>query len=219
LKEDVGSLVRALRPYCLEIRADAQSRLVRYAEELLHWNDRLNLLSRPDAPNVIRKHCAASLGVFLVAQPGPRDSWIDIGSGAGLPGLVLKIVRPDLNMSLLESARKRCQFLETTVRSLGLDPVPVYSLRAETLIARGEGLGRYSVMTVRAVATLESTIRMFSPLVAPRGRIITFKGPGWKDEIGQAEGGGSLKEHGFSVESVTRIPWTAGNLIVLRKRA
>jgi 16S rRNA (guanine527-N7)-methyltransferase len=217
LMADAGALAKALRPYCLELHADAQSRLVRFAEELLQWNDRLNLLSRPDAPNVIRKHCAASLGVLLVTRPGPRDRWIDVGSGAGFPGLVLKIVRPDLDMSLLESARKRCIFLENTVRTLELGRVPVHSLRAETLISRGEEVGRYSVMTVRAVTTLEGTVSMFSPLVAPSGRIVTFKGPAWREEVEQAQERGVLKAHGLSLESVTRIPWTAGHLIVLRK--
>jgi 16S rRNA (guanine527-N7)-methyltransferase len=195
----------------------APARLQAFARELLTRSDRLNLLSRADAPQVIRKHVAASLGVFLVAHPTEGEEWIDVGTGAGFPGLVLKIAEPGLRITLLDSARKRCLFLESVVRGLDLGRVPVLPLRVETLVARGEDVGRFAVLTARAVTSLVETVRAFGPLVAPGGRIVSFKGPGWPEEIKTLDAAGLMGPGGASLDSVTRIPWVAGHLVTLRK--
>ncbi len=217
LEEDLTSLEGALSPYSIEISEDAHDRILMFSHELLDWNDRLNLLSRSDAPNVVRKHVAASLGVLLAVHPSPVDRWVDVGTGAGFPGLVLKIVRPELRVELLDSARKRCLFLENTLRLLGIRDVKVLPKRVETMIAHREAIGHYSVMTVRAVTSLPETLVGFGALVAPGGRIVTFKGPTWKDEVEAAAEDGSMARSGFELESVTRIPWTAGHLVTLKK--
>lgn len=217
LDDDLRDLEEALASYSFELDDAAHERILLFSRELISWNDRLNLLSRSDAPNVIRKHVAASIGVFLVARPVAGDAWIDVGTGAGFPGLILKILRPDMNMTLLDSARKRCLFLENVLRQLVLGRVPVLPLRVETLVARGDGVGRYQVLTARAVSSLPDTLQGFGPLVAPGGRIITFKGPQWHEELESARAAGYLNASGFEIETATRIPWTAGHLLSLRK--
>jgi 16S rRNA (guanine527-N7)-methyltransferase len=217
LEDDLLALEKALRPYSISINDDAHWRILLFAKELVSWNDRLNLLSRADAPNVIRKHVAASIGVYLVVQPTPGEEWLDVGTGAGFPGLILKIIRPDASISLLDSARKRCLFLDNTLKMLDLGKVPVLPLRAETLVARGDGLGAYSVVTARAVCSLEETLIGFGPLVARGGQIVTFKGPQWLEEVQGVRDRGVLEREGFELESATRIPWTAGHLLGLRK--
>jgi 16S rRNA (guanine527-N7)-methyltransferase len=214
---DLAWLLAVIEPYSIPMDARAPARLQVFARELLNRSDRLNLLSRGDAPQVIRKHVAASLGVFLVAHPSEGEEWIDVGTGAGFPGLVLKIAQPGLCITLLDSARKRCRFLESMVRSLGLGRVPVMPLRVEALVARGEDVGRFEVLTVRAVTSLVETVRGFGPLVAPGGRIVTFKGPRWPEEIKTLEAAGLMGWGGVSLDSVTRIPWIAGHLVTLRK--
>jgi 16S rRNA (guanine527-N7)-methyltransferase len=214
---DIAWLLAVIEPYSIPLEPGAPARLRVFARELLVWSGRLNLLSRADAPQVIRKHVAASLGVFLVAQPAEHEEWIDVGTGAGFPGLVLKIARPDLRITLLDAARKRCRFLEDVVRSMELGRVPVVPLRVETLVARGEGLGRYHLLTARAVTSLVETVRSFGPLVAPSGRIVTFKGPRWHEEIESLHAAGLLGPEGVSLDSVTRIPWVSGHLVTLRK--
>jgi 16S rRNA (guanine527-N7)-methyltransferase len=217
LEDDLVELERELEPYSIQVDDAAHDRILTFSKELLAWNDRLNLLSRADAPNVIKKHVAASIGVFLVVQPSPWDLWIDVGTGAGFPGLVLKILRPDLNMTLLDSARKRCLFLENTLRLLEIGRIPVLPLRVETLIARAENLGTYTILSSRAVAALGETMTGFGPLVAPGGRIVTFKGPQWLEELASARSRGILQETGFDLEAATRIPWTVGHLLSFRK--
>jgi 16S rRNA (guanine527-N7)-methyltransferase len=206
-----------VQPFSLQIDPQAQDRILIFARELMSWNDRFNLLSRSDAPNVIRKHVAASLGVFLVAPPSPWDRWIDVGTGAGFPGLVLKMVQPSLDMTLVDSARKRCLFIENTVRTMGLGRVPVWTQRVETLIAHGSAAAQFSVLTARAVAALDESIASFGPLLRVGGRVVTFKGPQWKEELDTATESGVLDKCGFVLESSTRIPWTAGHLLCLRK--
>ena len=217
LEKDLLALERHLQPFSIGIEPLAHDRILTFSKELMSWNDRFNLLSRADAPNVIKKHVAASIGVFLVAQPSPWDRWIDVGTGAGFPGLVLKILRPDINMVLLDSARKRCLFLENTIRIMEMAKVPILPLRVETLIARGEMLGAYTVLTSRAVASLTETVSGFGSLVAPGGRIVTFKGPQWLEELESVQASGVLAGTGFALEAATRIPWTAGHILSFRK--
>lgn len=218
LSEDLERLNSALKPYGLSLDGASKGKLLRFAEELVLWNDRLNLLSRNDVQNVISKHAASSLGVLLLADVVPAARWIDIGTGAGFPGMVLKIVRPELSLDLLDSARKRCIFLEEMRRVLELGPMTIWQLRAETLLSRGEGLGQYDVVTSRAVAGLEDSLRAFGPFVRPGGRYITFKGPLWSDEVSALDQSGVLDQTGFSLEANTRVPWSLGHILSFRKR-
>ncbi len=217
LEQDLERLERQLAPYSLSFSDETRERILKFSRDLISWNDRLNLLSRADAPNVVRKHVAASIGVLLVAVPSHGEKWIDVGTGAGFPGLILKMMRPDLDITLVDSARKRCLFIENTIRTTDLGKVPVLPLRVETFIARGEGLGSFAVLTARAVASLDATLAGFGPLVSPGGRIVTFKGPQWKEELEAAQASGAFASAGFTFEAATRIPWTSGHLLTLRK--
>lgn len=218
LSEDLERLNGALGPYGLDFDATAQARILRFAGDLVLWNDRLNLLSRNDVQNVISKHVASSMGVLLLTTAVPGSRWIDIGTGAGFPGMVLKIARPELSLDLLDSARKRCIFLEEVRRGLELGPMPILQLRAETMLSRGEGVGQYDIVTSRAVASLEDSLRVFGPFARPGGRYITFKGPQWSDEIGALEKSGIPDQTGFSLEANTRVPWSVGHILCFRKR-
>lgn len=217
LARELTQLIEAVREHGVTLPDASAGRLLTFATALLEWNDRLNLLSRPDAPNVVRKHVAASLGVCLVREPAPNEHWIDVGTGAGFPGLVLKIVRPHMNLTLLESARKRCIFLERITHDLSLAPTPILQMRAETLIERNRDHPGFDVVTARAVASLEDSLRHFGPLVAQQGSFITFKGPGWEADLEDLGARGVLVAAGFALETATPIPWTPGTLLHLRR--
>lgn len=215
-REDATRLGADVRPFGIPLDDAARERIVIFANELVLWNDRLNLLSRPDTANVIRKHVAASLGVFLLHDATVGERWIDVGTGAGFPGLALKVVRPDLDISLLDSAKKRCTFLENAVRSVGVGPVQIHQMRAETLLNHRGGKGAYDVVTCRAVASLPDSLRAFSGLVAPGGRLITFKGPTWFEDLEQVRGEG-LTSLGMDFESAVRVPWTFAHILSFRR--
>lgn len=218
IRDDIQWLYKSVLPYSIELDRVVQDRLFRFATELIRWNDRLNLLARTDVVNVVRKHVAASLGVFLVAPPTTSERWIDVGTGGGFPGFVLRMVHPEMDITLMDSARKRCLFLESVARELDLGPVPVLAMRAETHLAHGEGRRAYDAVTTRAVAALRETLTLFGPLVRERGRIITYKGPRWAEELEAAEAAGALGQSGFEFISATRIPWTSGHILVLQRR-
>lgn len=108
----------------------------------------------------------------------------DVGSGAGLPGLVLAIARPDLRLTLVEPLLRRTTYLNEVVEQLGLANVTVVRGRAEEL----HGRERYDVVTSRAVAPLERLLRWSMPLVAPHGALLAMKGSSVDDEVAEAAG-------------------------------
>lgn len=213
---DAARLGAVVRPFGIALDEGARERIVCFAKELILWNDRLNLLSRPDAPNVIRKHVAASLGVFLIRDPAIGERWIDVGTGAGFPGLVLKLVEQELDIALLDSAKKRCTFLENAIRGIGVEPITIHQMRAETLLNHRGGKGAYDVVTCRAVASLGDSLREFSGLVAPGGRFITFKGPSWYEDLEHVRSQ-TLVPTGMEFEAAVRVPWTFAHLLSFRR--
>lgn len=219
LSRDIATLRAAVEPFGIPFDDGVTDRLTTFARELVSWNERHNLLSRMDVQNVISKHVAASLGVFLLVDPIPGQRWIDVGSGAGFPGMVLKLVRPEIEMTLLDSSKKRCEFLEHIARTIDLERLHILSMRAETLLSHRGGRKGFDVLTSRAVASLEDSMRNFGGLLAPGGRFITFKGPNWMAEVETAISRGSFRASGLSMESVARVPWTQSHLLMLRADA
>jgi 16S rRNA (guanine527-N7)-methyltransferase len=113
----------------------------------------------------------------------PRSSVCDIGSGAGLPGLVLAIARPDLTVTLVEPLLRRTTFLEEVVAELGITAVGVHRGRADSL----HGTRTFDVVTSRAVAPLDRLLAWSMPLVAPSGAMVAMKGSSAGDEVAAAE--------------------------------
>ena len=142
----------------------------RYAELLATDGVVRGLIGPREAPRLWERHL---VNCALLADLVPRDSTVcDIGSGAGLPGLVLAIARPDLRVTLVEPLLRRTTFLEEVVADLGLDHVEVVRGRAESL----HGRRRFDVVTSRAVAPLGRLLDWSMPLVAPTGALVAMKG-------------------------------------------
>ena len=216
-EQDVDQLAVRLAPYGLLMTHAIKQRILRYCAQLAYWNRSYALLSRRDVESVLNKHVAASLGIWLLANPDPRERWVDVGTGAGLPGVILKAWNPEQSIVFVDGSRKKCVFLEHIVRELGVGSVTILCCRAETLVARGEHLAGFDVLFARAVADLVTTLREFGPLVRRNGRIITFKGPGWAADARAASAAGLLSPDGFLVEEVICVPWAPGHLMALRK--
>ena len=139
------------------------------------------LVGPREAPRLWDRHLL-NCAVLEEVVP-PHASVADLGSGAGLPGLVLAIARPDLELTLVEPLLRRTTFLEEAVALLELDRVRVHRGRAETL----HGQERFDVVTSRALAPLERLLRWSMPLVAPDGVMVALKGSSAAEEIAQAE--------------------------------
>ncbi|MCA9755727.1 MAG: 16S rRNA (guanine(527)-N(7))-methyltransferase RsmG [Candidatus Eisenbacteria bacterium] len=187
---------------------------MRYSAQLLSWNRKHNLLSRADEANLVRKHVAASLGVFLCSPYVSGQRWIDVGTGAGFPGLILQLAEPAMPMTLLDSSRKRCDFLDAVTTELSPE-TKVINQRAEDFIATGDPVDGYDVVTTKAVASLDECIRRFGSLVRPGGRLLTFKGPQWSSELEEAATSQQFQSLRFVPESATRVPWIEAHIVTL----
>jgi 16S rRNA (guanine527-N7)-methyltransferase len=152
-----------------------------YRELLLDWNQRVNLISRRDEARIVTRHFLDSLGLVTVEE-FPRDSRaMDLGSGAGFPGIPLKLIRPDLRISLVESKRKKALFLRRVIEKLKLDGVEVVMGRVEEL---AEGLGTFDFIVSRSVTDLITLVRWSKDYLDPAGgSLIAIKGPDVDKEL------------------------------------
>lgn len=149
----------------------------RYAELLATAGVERGLIGPREAPRLWDRHL---LNCALLAEAVPTESGVaDLGSGAGLPGLVLAIARPDLTLTLVEPLERRTVFLLEVVAELDLDRVEVVRGRAEAL----HGDRTFDVVTSRALAPLDRLLAWSMPLVAPHGAMVAMKGRSLEDEI------------------------------------
>jgi 16S rRNA (guanine527-N7)-methyltransferase len=156
----------------------------RYSQELIAWNQRVNLTGIIEPDEILVKHFLDSLSIFQVLpKPSSNLSLIDVGSGAGFPGLPLKIVMPDLRLTLLEATRKKTAFLQHIVQVLDLTGVTVLTGRAEEAGHRPDQRESYDVAVARAVAPLLVLVEYSLPLVKIGGRVTVQKGQHPADEI------------------------------------
>ncbi|MHB8619569.1 MAG: 16S rRNA (guanine(527)-N(7))-methyltransferase RsmG [Chloroflexota bacterium] len=163
-------LVSEARAFGIELTADQGDQFRRYSAELLAWNERINLTGITDPAEVDSRHFLDSLACLLAPFPHAARV-LDVGSGAGLPGLPLKIARPDLRLTLLEATAKKARFVEHTVGMLGLADVEVLAERAETLGRRE----RFDRVVARAVAALPALLELTLPFCALGGLVLAMK--------------------------------------------
>jgi 16S rRNA (guanine527-N7)-methyltransferase len=176
-----------------------------YREHLIAWNRRINLISRGDESHIVTRHFLESMGLLFVTHFPEGCRVMDLGTGAGFPGIPMKLVRPDLRLVLVESKRRKARFLREMVQTLGLHGVEVVLGRVECL---GTTLGTFDFVVSRAVAdmlTLARWSRGF--LVSTGGKLISIKGCGVVEELGavQAEALG-LGVRGWRVLSYDPFP-------------
>ncbi|MGE5483640.1 MAG: 16S rRNA (guanine(527)-N(7))-methyltransferase RsmG [Ignavibacteriales bacterium] len=202
-----------------------------FRDELLSWNTRINLTSLTEDEDVVIKHFVDSLLCLRGLEPGggqERDgvagghpgwsSLVDVGSGGGFPGIPLAIVRPRARVWLLESVRKKCEFLESVVRALGLEAAVVWK--------RAEDAGRdpslremFDAVVSRAVAAMPVLAEYCLPLCRVGGVVVAMKGPEGGPEADHAqEAIGALGGRISRVDEY-ELPWGMGkrSLVVIDK--
>lgn len=167
------------------------ARFERYRRELLEWNTRFNLTAIKDEQEVLVKHFLDSLSLLLVYDQ-PRARLLDIGSGAGFPGLPLKIARPNWDVTLLEATGKRVTFLRHVVETLQLEGVTCVQGRAEEVGHRVEYRAAFDLVTARAVAALPALLEYCAPFTSVGGQIVLPKKGELAEEIAQGRQAGNL---------------------------
>ncbi len=205
----------------IEIHEDALDLFVLYYEALTEFGKQTNLTSIEGAEEVAVKHFLDSLMCFEAVEV--RDDWdvVDIGSGAGFPGVPMKVARPSLTLTLVEASLKRIRFLELLISKLRL-------VRTEAVWGRAEDAGKrrthrenYDLAVARGVAELAVLAELCLPFVRIGGIFIALKGPGIDDELLKAKK--AIKIMGGRVENIvkTALPWNYGDrsLVVIRKES
>jgi len=173
--------------------------LITYEKELLEWNQKFNLTAIRDVESIRVKHFLDSFSCVLAWQGTPPNSLIDVGTGAGFPGLALKILYPNMKLTLVESVGKKAMFCQHIVSVLGLEHVNVVQARAEDLGHKPQYRERYDWAVARAVANLSVLSEYLLPLVERSGMMLAQKGESGPAEAQSAENamkvlGGKLKQ-------------------------
>ena len=172
---DRDLLARCAAPYEVEITDTLYQRLDTYARLLVEWNEKMNLTAITDPVGVAVKHFADSLTAAPLLPEGDF-SLIDVGTGAGFPGVPLALLRDDCKLTLLDSLNKRLIFLDEVCREVGLHATLVHT-RAEEGGRKPELRERFDVATARAVAALPTLCEYCLPFVKVGGRFLALKGP------------------------------------------
>src|SRR6266545_6267170 len=144
----------ALRLFNIHVTARQMMCFVTYEKELIEWNSKFNLTAIRDSESIRTKHFLDSLSCVLAWKGTPPNRLIDVGTGAGFPGIPLKILYPNLKLTLVESVGKKAMFCQHIVRVLGLEQVEVIQSRAEDLGQDASHREKYDCAVARAVASL-----------------------------------------------------------------
>jgi 16S rRNA (guanine527-N7)-methyltransferase len=170
----------------LDLSADQLNAFEEYGRELLTWNARYNLTAITDPVEIEVKHFLDSLSCLSVIQLRGEERVVDVGTGAGLPGLPLKIVRPSIQLTLVESIGKKADFCQYIIDKLGLIGVDVVPTRAETLGRDLDHRASYDWALARAVAVAPVLLEYLLPLLKLNGHALLQKGSTGPQEIQSA---------------------------------
>ncbi|MCS6845801.1 MAG: 16S rRNA (guanine(527)-N(7))-methyltransferase RsmG [Caldilineales bacterium] len=196
----------------LALQPDQLAAFERYRLELIEWNRRFNLTSVDDPAAIETAHFLDSLSALLALpriDGRPLEEWlkrplagVDVGAGAGFPGLPLKIAWPALRLTLVEATGKKCRFLQHAVDVLGLQDVTVVNARAEDF-GQGSGRERFDLALARAVASLPTLLEYTLPLLRLGGWLVAQKGRYPGEEISAAQE--ALRTLGGSLHDVVAV--------------
>ncbi len=178
-----------------------RGQLVWYLEEMLRWNRSINLTAIKDPLEALEKHLVDSLTLVPLLQG--NELLLDMGSGAGLPGIPLKIAWPALRVLSVDSVHKKIVFQQHVVRSLALHGFEAKSCRIESLAAEPVFKYAFDVVTARALTHLSQLIEMAEPFLVGGGKLLAMKGPEGDKEL--EESASIMEACGIKVEEITRI--------------
>ncbi len=192
-----GAVIASAHPMPV-LSSDQEDRIEAYLQRLLEMNKKFNLTAIVDPAEARERHIVECLRLvplvdellppLTTTDKSPERQVLDVGSGGGLPGMVLAIARPDLNFVLLESVAKKARFLDETKAALGLSNVTVLCDRAELSSApQSKYRESFELVTARAVAALPTLLELVVPFAKPRGQLLLIKGERYREELDAAK--------------------------------
>ena len=180
------TLVRGTKQLGITLSEKQIQQFIRYYELLVEWNSFMNLTAITEYEEVMEKHFVDSLAVVKVCDFHQIKSLIDIGTGAGFPGIPLKIAFPHLEVVLLDSLNKRTKFLNEVINQLGLENIRTIHGRAEDYAKQKEYREQFDVCVSRAVANLSTLSEYCIPYVRNMGEFISYKSGKIEEEVEQS---------------------------------
>lgn len=217
--EDKRLLVDSLNALEIAIGEDKLDKMLAFMEYVLEANESINLTSITDKRDFIIKHIVDSLIILDKSFIKEKIEVMDLGTGAGFPGIPLKIAFPEIRITLVDSVQKKLTFIANAVDRLGVD-VTLLHERAENLGRDMEFRGKYDIVLSRAVANMRVLSELCLPLTKVGGFAITSKGPKYKEELEEAKN--AIETLGGNLKSVFNkiLPFDCleRNIIVIEKR-
>jgi 16S rRNA (guanine527-N7)-methyltransferase len=190
--------------------SDQQIQLLdRYRRLLWSWNERMNLTRHTTLEKFVGRDVVDSFQLAQLLKQGERV--LDIGSGGGVPGIVLAILRPDLSVTLSESTQKKARALESMVAELGLS-TPVYATRAEEVLE----VRTFDTLVARALAALPKVLGWLAPYWDAFDQLLLIKGPSWVDERNDARHQGLLRGLELRKAATYQTPLTGAESVILK---
>lgn len=159
----------------LQITDQMIDRFQEFCAILCKWNEKINLISEQDGLSILEKHIFDSLQYLRWLDSSPKS--IDIGSGAGFPGIPVKIVYPLMDFTLMDSQRKCCNFLREVIRALNLEGIEVFDGRAEEFSGQKSFSGKFDRVLFRGFSSLSNCLTIGLPFLKPGGQILLKKSP------------------------------------------
>lgn len=174
-KYDTTQFSKDLAAFQIQLSNQQIDQFLRYYELLIEWNEKINLTAITDYEDVMKKHFIDSISLIKAFDITKKCKVIDVGTGAGFPGLALKIAYPDLDITLLDSLNKRIQFLNIVIDELELDQIKAFHGRAEDFAKPELFREKFDLCVSRAVANLSTLSEYCLPFVKVGGQFISYK--------------------------------------------
>ena len=210
-------LERELEQIGVELDDYGLDRFDQYAERLVRWNEKVNLTAITDPDEIVIKHFVDSLYILKFIKMSPNQSLVDVGSGAGFPGLPLLIANPQLEVTFVDSVNKKLSFIKDALNNAGL-MANIINSRAEELGRNSDFRESFDYVTARAVAPLRVLAEYCLPLVKPDGFFVSMKGSNGLQELADAEN--AIKTLGGEVAKTAEYTLPNGDprsIIIVRK--
>ena len=169
----------------VSLNDDEAKKFEEYQNLLLEWNEKINLTAITDENDIITKHFVDSLYCLKYIKDG--DKIIDVGTGAGFPGIPIKIVSHETEITLLDSLNKRIIYLEDVINKLELEKIEAIHGRAEEFGIKPEFREKYDIVTARAVANMKTLSEYCIPFIKVGGKFVCMKGSDYKEELEEAK--------------------------------
>jgi len=196
-------ITSGLKEMGLEYRDDLSDNLYIYMNYLIEENSKYNLTAIDQPEEIISKHFFDSLIYFKIYDLNQGAKVIDIGTGAGFPGLVFKLYRPDLDILLVDSLNKRIKFLNILIEKLGISGIESLHARAEELGTNDLYREKFDFAVSRAVASINTLSEYTIPFLKNEGSVVYFKGPDYEEEI--EEGIDAVEKLGGKIEEIHKV--------------